>query len=67
MKFEEAVRKSIKAYFDGRDAENFLSENGDTKYTRDYFDEMEKELVGDDADTKRSKDGQEEELLDGDE
>jgi len=67
MTFEEAVRKSIKAYFSGKDAENFLSENGDLKYTREYFDEMEEELVGKEAKEKRSKDGQEKEMLDGDE
>ena len=62
MKFEEAVRKSIKAYFEGKDAENFLAENGATKYT----DEVEEEFVGKDAKKKQSKDGEEEELLDGD-
>lgn len=66
MKFEEAVRKSIQAYFEGKDAENFLAENGSTKYTREYFDEVEEEFVGKDAKKKRSKDGEEEELLDGD-
>lgn len=66
MTFEEAVRKSIKAYFSGKDAENFLSEQDETKYTREYFDEMETDLVGDDAKDLRSKDGEEEELLDGD-
>ena len=65
MTFEEAVRKSIKAYFSGRDADNFLSEHGDIKYTREYFDEMEEELIGsDEVDEKRSK--EEEELLNGD-
>lgn len=66
MRFEEAVRKSIQAYFSGKDAENFLTENGASKYTREYFDEVEEEFVGKDAKKKRSKDGEEEELLDGD-
>lgn len=65
MRFEEAVRKSIQAYFSGKDAENFLTENGATKYTREYFDEVEQQFVGKDAKKKRSKDGEEEELLDG--
>ena len=66
MKFEEAVRKSIQAYFSGKDAENFLAENGATKYTREYFDEVEEEVVGKSASKKNNKDGDDEELLDGD-
>lgn len=66
MTFEEAVRKSIKAYFDGRDPENFLSAMGKVKYTRDYFDELEEEMVGDPKAKKKSKPtDNEEELLDG--
>ena len=65
MQFEEAVRKSIKAYFSGKMADNFLAENGETKYAPEYFDEIEEGIVGKDAKKKRSKDGEEEELLDG--
>lgn len=52
MKFEEAVRKSIKAYFEGRDPEKFLEAHGEYKYTREYFDNVEEEML---ADTKKKK------------
>jgi len=63
MTFEEAVRKSIKAYFAGKDPENFISahENG-FKYDRQYFDDLEVELLGEE-DAKPTTD--EKELMDG--
>lgn len=50
MTFEEAIRKSIKAYFDGKDPTALLSTmEGGMKYTREYFDQAEQELLGKDA------------------
>lgn len=50
MTFEEAIRKSIKAYFDGKDPTNLLETmEGGMKYSREYFDQAEKELLGKDA------------------
>lgn len=63
MTFEEAVRKSIKAYFEGKDPENLLEAMGGTKYTREYFDEMEEELLGEKPEPEMDE---EEELDNGD-
>lgn len=50
MTFEQAVRKAIKAYMDGRDPTALIETMGqDLKYNRQYFDETEKELLGEDA------------------
>lgn len=59
MKFEEAVRKSIKAYFEGRDPEAFLEAHGDIKYTREYFDEVEEEMLSDTKKKTMKKDKEE--------
>ena len=65
MQFEEAVRKSIEAYFNGEDASNFLEAGGSTKYTREYFDSMEEDILGKDAGKKKNKSAVEKESLDG--
>lgn len=50
MTFEEAVRKSIIAYFNGEDPTELMNASeGEIKYTREYMDEVEKELLGKDA------------------
>ena len=60
MTFEEAIRKSIKAYFNGQDPSALIETmEGGSKYTREYFDETEKELLGKDA---PAEDTQEEEM-----
>jgi hypothetical protein len=46
MTFEEAIRRSIKAYFDGKDPTKLNEVKGEVRYTREYFDEMEEELIG---------------------
>jgi hypothetical protein len=56
MTFEDAVRKSIKAYFEGKDPENLLEAMGGTKYTREYFDEMEEELLGEKPEPEMEED-----------
>jgi len=63
MTFEDAVRKSIKAYFEGKDPDNFLDAMGGTKYNREYFDEMEEELLGEKPEPEFDED---EELDNGD-
>jgi hypothetical protein len=59
MKFEEAVRKSIKAYFEGRDPEKFLEAHGEIQYTREYFDEVEEEMLSDTKKKTMKKDKEE--------
>ena len=49
MKFEDAVKKSIKAFMNGKTpaATNDLGEEG-IFHTPDYFDELEEQMMGDD-------------------
>ena len=59
MTFEQAIRKSIKAYFNGEDPTELLAQTeGEMKYTRDYFDQAESDLLGKDAPVEQ--DGEEE-------
>lgn len=52
MKFEEAVKIAIRKYYEGHNPEELLkAQDGEVKYTRDYFDELEEELV----DSKKKK------------
>ena len=55
MDFEAAIRKSIKAYREGKDAENLLEAVGGTKYDREYFDALEEEMLS--KNDKKSKKG----------
>ena len=46
MRFEDAVQTAIRKYYDGVDPEELLKvQEGEVKYTREYFDELEEELV----------------------
>jgi hypothetical protein len=46
MTFEEAIKKSIKAYFAASpDDEDELGKLGERKYTRQYFEGMEEEFL----------------------
>ncbi len=51
MKFEDAVKKSIKAFMNGKiaAATNELSEEG-IFHTPAYFDELEEEMLSEDND-----------------
>ena len=47
MKFEEAIAKSIKSFFDGKIPEKTSEINEDGLfYTPEYFDELEERLLG---------------------
>jgi hypothetical protein len=61
MTFEEAIRRSIKAYFDGKDATKTNEVKGEVRYTREFFDEMEADLIGEkeDAPVDEEKEGDE--------
>lgn len=57
MTFEEAIRMSIKAYFKGKDPANLLDTmEGEMKYSRQYFDNAEQELLGKDAPVEEDED-----------
>ena len=50
MKFQDAVKKSIKSFMNGKTpaATGELNEDG-VFHTPDYFDELEKEMLADDG------------------
>jgi len=59
MKFQDAVKKSIKSFMNGKNPEatGELGEEG-IYHTTEYFDELEEEMLGD---VKDKKDGVDEE------
>jgi hypothetical protein len=65
MKFEDAVKKSVKQFLAGKmpEATNKLVEGG-IFFTPDYFDELEAELAEDEPKAKKSK--KKKESVDGD-
>lgn len=62
MNFEDAIRQSIKSYYKGIDPENLnATKENPPVYTREYFDELEEELLG------RNKKKEDKEDIEGDE
>lgn len=47
MTFEEAIRKSVKAYWKGKTPDNVKKSAKNFKYNKKYFDKFEKEMFGD--------------------
>lgn len=46
MKFEDAIRKAIKSYRDGKDPEEYIKARGKPmEYDRTYLDELEEEVM----------------------
>lgn len=45
MQIMEAFQKAIAAYYDGVELENVARVTGDTVFTKEYFDDLEAELV----------------------
>jgi hypothetical protein len=63
MTFEEAIRKAIKAYREGKDPEELMKvKGGESKFTRDYFNDLEEEIVGKDSKKSKKKKKSDEEL-----
>jgi phosphatidate phosphatase PAH1 len=48
MKFQEAVKKSIEMFLDGKmpDRTAELAESGQLMFTQEYFDLLEEEIMG---------------------
>lgn len=47
MKLEEAIKKSIKQYFEmDNEEDEELFKLGESKYTKKYFDSFEEEILG---------------------
>ena len=56
MTFEEAIIKSVQKYYSGTDPVELNSVSGkEAKYTREYFDELEEELVKSPKNKKKKK------------
>lgn len=57
MEYRDVVRQSIKTFMDGKMPEqtNTLKEEG-LKYTPDFFDELEEDLIDKKSKTKGDKD-----------
>jgi|TARA_R110002153_G_scaffold87321_3_gene216091 hypothetical protein len=55
MTFEEAIIKSVKAYLDGEMPTELMGAAKETKYTPEYFDELEEELVNKPQKPKKKK------------
>lgn len=55
MTFEEAVRKSIRSYFKGKEPTAMKEAKGEIKYTMKFFDDLEKQVLGKDAAKKDKK------------
>lgn len=68
MTFEEAIVISVRKYYGGRDPEELMGvREGETKYTREYFDQLEKDiaegkLMGDDIKNEEDEEVEEDEL-----
>ena len=62
MTFEEAIVIAVRKYYAGKDPEALMeSSEGEFKYTREYFDELEEELVPSSKNKKTKKDEEVEE------
>lgn len=60
MKFQDAVKKSIKAFVDGKMPKNLMEMKADEglMFTPDYFDELEASLVEEKGSSKKNKEEQ---------
>jgi hypothetical protein len=66
MTFEDAIVLAVKKYYAGTDPEALMgAQEGEIKYTREYFDELEEELLASKGGKKpkKKKDDEDEEEL----
>lgn len=63
MTFEQAIIKSVRAYFNGKMPDNLMqaADSKESKYTPDFLDELEKSLIGKEA-AKESKEDKEDKV-----
>lgn len=65
MTFEDAIKLSIKKYFEGKMPEELMKSSGEQmKYTMDYFDELENEMEDGDTPKVEAEDEDEEDIED---
>lgn len=63
MTFEEAIVVSVRKYYQGKMPEKLMeTKEGEPKYTREYFDELEEELLNPKKKTKKDEEDLEDEL-----
>tara|TARA_E500000178_G_scaffold301546_1_gene310504 strand:- start:474 stop:668 length:195 start_codon:yes stop_codon:yes gene_type:complete len=63
MTFEEAIVVSVRKYYQGKMPEKLMeTKEGELKYTREYFDELEEELLNPKKKTKEDEEDLEDEL-----
>jgi len=63
MTFEEAIVISVRKYYQGKMPEKLMeTKKGEVKYTREYFDELEEELLNPKKKTKKDEEDLEDEL-----
>jgi hypothetical protein len=70
MTFEEAIVIAVRKYYAGRDPEELLgTQEGESTYTREYFEELEEELLesGSKKKSKKKKKDDEEQEVEEDE
>jgi len=57
MKYRDVVSQSIKAFKEGRQPEELSKTKSEgLTYTPEYFDKMEKDVLGDESEEKEEKD-----------
>ena len=67
MTFEEAIVVAVRKYYAGKDPEELMkAQDGEMKYTREYFDELEEELIPSGKKKKKSKKDEEVEEYESD-
>lgn len=61
MKFQDAVKKSIKAFVEGKMPKNLMEMKADEglMFTPDYFDELEASLVGEEKGSSKKSNKEE--------
>ena len=55
MKFEDAIKGSIKAFIKGKGFDGMDKVHEKIFYSAEYFDELEEALIGPDKDKKKKK------------
>lgn len=63
MTFEEAIVVSVRKYYQGKMPEELMGvKDGEMKYTPEYFDELEEELLNPKKKSKETEEDLEDEL-----
>lgn len=55
MTFEEAFRASIRSYYNGEGLKEYAKAKGSLKFTKDYFDKLDADLMPEEKGSKNAK------------